>query len=55
MRYRIYCGLTEWFVIVEAVSEQEALEKGKAEFIQRFNESDTYFVRPAALRESPDS
>ncbi len=45
MKYKIYCGLADFSITVEADSEAEAIAAGKREFIDRFEECDTYYAR----------
>lgn len=41
------CGLTDWFVRVEAATEEEAIQLGRAEFVDRFQECEAYFATSA--------
>ena len=43
--YRVYCGLADFYVLVEASSKEEAIEIGKREFVKLFQECDTYWAR----------
>lgn len=45
MKYRVYCGLADFYVLVEAESEDEAISKGRQEFMEKFKECDTYYAR----------
>lgn len=45
MIWLVYCGLTDWNVPIEAATENEAIELGRAVFIERFQECQTYFAR----------
>lgn len=44
MKYEVYFGLTDWSVTVEADSKEEALVKGKREFLERLNEGAYWWV-----------
>lgn len=44
MIWKVMCGLTEWSVQVEADTKEEAIELGRAEFVERFQNDETYFA-----------
>lgn len=44
MIWTVMCGLAEWSVQVEAGTKEEAIELGIAEFVERFQNCDSYFA-----------
>lgn len=40
MKFKVYCGLLEWFITVDARTEHEAIVKGKQEALDRLRDAD---------------
>lgn len=42
MIYRVYCGLVDFYIAVEAASEEEAIKIGRERLIERIKEAEFY-------------
>jgi hypothetical protein len=46
MKWKVYCGLFDWAVTVEADTEADAMQQGRSEFIEATRTGE-FFARPA--------
>jgi hypothetical protein len=44
MKYRVYCGMLDWYVTVEASSEDEAIRQGKKMVMSRIDNEASWWA-----------
>lgn len=53
MMWKVYCGLTDFSVPVEADTEEEAVRIGRETIIRMVTECDIFFARAVPQTETP--